>query len=156
MRSHLNASLDTYIPLTEELQSLDHYLSLEKLRLEERLEYTFCVPDLLPTLSIPGFILQPLVENAIWHGLMPLEAGGKVEIVVELSDTELTISIRDNGVGLKPNHNQNHSSRGIQMIHQRLEILSDRTGRKHHLLLRNEMDATTVTGVTAIITIARI
>jgi LytS/YehU family sensor histidine kinase len=87
---------------------------------------------------------------------MPLEAGGKVEIVVELSDTELTISIRDNGVGLKPNHNQNHSSRGIQMIHQRLEILSDRTGRKHHLLLRNEMDATTVTGVTAIITIARI
>lgn len=156
MRNHLNASLDTYIPLTEELQSLDHYLSLEKLRLEERLEYTFIVPDVLPELSIPGFILQPLVENAIWHGLMPLEAGGKVEVTVELTDTELTISIRDNGVGLKPNHHQNHSSRGIQMIHKRLEILSDRTGRKHHLLLQNEMEAKTVTGVTAIITIARI
>jgi ligand-binding sensor domain-containing protein len=156
MRSHLNASLDTYIPLTEELQSLDHYLSLEKLRLEERLEYTFSVPDLLPELSIPGFILQPLVENAIWHGLMPLEAGGKVEIIVELSDTELTISIRDNGVGLKPNHHQNHSSRGIQMIHKRLEILSDRTGRKHSLFLQNEIEGSTITGVTAIITISRI
>lgn len=156
MRNHLNASLDTQIGLNEELQSLEHYLSLEKLRLEDRLEYSFMLPDSIPELEIPGFLLQPLIENAIWHGLMPLEKGGLVEIIVSVNELELQVQIRDNGIGLKPIANNSHTSRGLQMIYKRLEILSNRTGRKHSLQLLNraEVEGDNSTGVIAIVTIA--
>lgn len=153
MRNHLHASIDAQISLKEELQSLEHYLALEKLRLGDRFEYRFIVPETIPELEIPGFILQPLAENAIWHGIMPLDRGGKVEIIVHINQRELQVQIRDNGVGLKPSQQGNHKSRGLKMIHKRLEILTNRTGRRHSLHLQNRSELDDSSGVIASVTI---
>lgn len=93
------------VPLKQELDFLGRYLAIEKVRFSDRLDVTIDVdPEVLDAL-VPNLILQPLVENAIRHGIAPRAAAGRIEIQATRERNNLQrlqVSIRDNGVGLPP------------------------------------------------------
>ena len=91
-----------FTTLAEELRSIERYLVLEKARFGERLHVTLRVaPEVLPV-TVPFLCLQPLVENAVRHGLEAKDGPGRIEIVAEDRDREAVISVEDDGVGEDP------------------------------------------------------
>ncbi|MFK7936171.1 MAG: histidine kinase [Saprospiraceae bacterium] len=125
IRRVLDQSTTPEVPLSEELETLSLYLELEKLRMEEQLNYEFQVdPDLeIDLINVPPLILQPFVENAIWHGIAPKEATGQIEISLKTNTAEtlLYATITDDGIGLPTSKNNGeHQSKGIQITRERL------------------------------------
>jgi LytS/YehU family sensor histidine kinase len=91
------------VALRDELGYARAYLALEQARLGERLRIDCTVRDeSLLDQTVPTLILQPLVENAVKHGLAPREDGGRLEIVVERLGGDLVVLVRDDGVGIAP------------------------------------------------------
>ena len=89
------------VTLRQELELLQCYLDIARVRFRERLTVDFDIHPNALDAFVPRFLLQPLVENALQHGLEPAEAGGRLEIVVRPQlDATMSIEIRDNGVGL--------------------------------------------------------
>lgn len=104
IRMILDHSQETFIELKSELERLEIYLSLEKLRCGNLLSYTIKIDSALDIykITIPNMIIQPYVENAIWHGIMPKSVPGNVDIYIDKTDDEFfKISIIDDGVGIK-------------------------------------------------------
>ncbi|NYD43617.1 sensor histidine kinase [Nocardioides panaciterrulae] len=94
--------LGEYTTLEEELRSIERYLVLEQARFGDRLRVTLRIaPEVLPV-SVPVLSLQPLVENAVRHGLAGKAEGGSITILAEDADREAVISIEDDGVGESP------------------------------------------------------
>lgn len=88
------------IPLQQELDFLNKYLEIEQIRFQDRLKVKFQIkPETLDAI-VPNMILQPLVENAIRHGIAPLARGGTIEIKAFVKDEKLHLQISDNGVGV--------------------------------------------------------
>ncbi|MBC8046961.1 MAG: histidine kinase, partial [Fimbriimonadaceae bacterium] len=135
IRLNLETARDSFLTIEEEMQRLELYLSVEKMRFEEKLNYTIQHDEKLETdeWMLPTMILQPFVENAIWHGIMPLDHPGNVAVYFAKKNEQLIITISDDGVGLKHSKNKNNSkeksSLGIQLIRQRLQLLSRKTGK---------------------------
>ena len=91
-----------FTTLAEELRSIERYLVLEKARFGERLQVTLRVaPEVLPV-AVPFLCLQPLVENAVRHGLEAKDGPGRITIIGEDHDTECVVSVEDDGVGEDP------------------------------------------------------
>ena len=86
---------ESTISIEEELLWVKKYLAIEKLRLAERLQYDIEVDSELLTTSIPVLCVQPLVENAILHGIQPLEQGGKIDIRILKQNSQLLIEVRN-------------------------------------------------------------
>lgn len=84
----------TLIPLARELSLCRHYLDIEKLRLGDRLKVDWQIDSLLPAgLEIPSLLLQPLLENAVFHGVEPLKQGGSIGIQITLKEKQVVIKI---------------------------------------------------------------
>ncbi|MEM6725633.1 MAG: histidine kinase, partial [Bacteroidota bacterium] len=101
IRLILNNSKAKSIPLSKEIDALDLYVQMEQLRFTQQFDY---VLDLAPDIGaeqvhIPPMILQPYVENAIWHGLMNKEGKGRLRLSIKLMDEHLYCEIEDNGIG---------------------------------------------------------
>ena len=91
-----------FTTLAEELRSIDRYLTLERARFGERLQVTVRVaPEVLPV-AVPYLCLQPLVENAVRHGLEGRAGPGRITIVAEDAGADCTISVEDDGIGADP------------------------------------------------------
>jgi two-component system LytT family sensor kinase len=88
------------IPLKEELEFLDKYLEIERTRFGERLTVSMEIEPAALDVDVPTLILQPLVENAIRHGITPRIGGGRLHIVARRTGTRLWLMVRDNGPGL--------------------------------------------------------
>jgi hypothetical protein len=101
---YLRASLATLrhdrSPLGQELALADHYLRLLGTRMEDRLRYTITADEAVRRQPLPPLLLQPLVENAVQHGLEPSIEGGQVQISARLHGEQLVIEVRDDGLGL--------------------------------------------------------
>jgi sensor histidine kinase YesM len=102
LRSTLSASRATLHPLSAEFDRLKDYLDLMSIRMGPRLAYTLTLPPELATHPVPPLLLQPLVENAIKHGLEPTVAGGKVTVTASAVGGVLTLEVCDTGAGLPP------------------------------------------------------
>lgn len=89
-----------WIGFSEELDAVEKYLSIQSIRYGEMLSYAISVDDELYEFQIPKMTLQPLVENAIYHGIKPKGEKGHILITGELRDDEVTISITDDGIGM--------------------------------------------------------
>ncbi|MCH8559012.1 MAG: histidine kinase [Balneolia bacterium] len=120
-RYQLRASKSDFVSLADEIDFVKKYLHLEKARFEERLEFRIDVDDSLMGYRIPPMILQPLVENALKHGLSSLVEGGKIEISVTKSDDELHFSISDNGAGIMDMSDIMNSGTGLRNTKLRIE-----------------------------------
>jgi two-component system, LytTR family, sensor kinase len=86
--------------LSDELRFIEHYLAIEQVRFSDRLQVRFDVPAELSTAAVPRFLLQPLVENALRHGVGRLPGAGLVEISAKHDGEQLVLTVRDNGPGL--------------------------------------------------------
>ena len=100
LRTTLQASRQPLHPLTEEFSRLHDYLSLMAIRMGSRLVFELDLPPALAATPVPSFILQPLVENAIRHGLEPVVAGGRIEVQARAEGMQLLLTVRDNGLGI--------------------------------------------------------
>jgi sensor histidine kinase YesM len=101
-RYTLDASNKDMVKLTDELEFIKEYLDVEKIRLADRLRYRIDTSDDLHDISIPGMLLQPLVENSIKHGISPLKNGGTVNIRCRRKGEQCIISLSDSGNGFDP------------------------------------------------------
>lgn len=90
---------EEWTTLGEELKLVESYLDIERARFEERLRVRFDVPGELLELQVPSLIVQPLVENAIKHGISPRKEGGEICVAARLENQTLIISVRDTGAG---------------------------------------------------------
>jgi LytS/YehU family sensor histidine kinase len=132
IRKTLDSSKFNTISLKEEVETLKLYLQLEQLRFENRFEYRLEIDPKIDQdeTSIPTLILQPIIENAIWHGLMPKKNKGNLDIMFELlTANRLLVSVQDNGVGRKYSSEINkkrkqHVPMGIENIRERLALLN--------------------------------
>ena len=90
-----------FVSLEEELEFVQSYITLEKARFEEKLtcQFKIAVP---PDIMVPTLVIQPIVENAIKHGILPKEKGGTVNIDIERQEPYIRITITDDGVGIPP------------------------------------------------------
>lgn len=131
MRSVLENSELNYIPLSQEINALQLYLELEHLRFENKFEYEILIANNIDvlTVQIPSMLIQPFVENSIWHGLMHKSSTGKISIDFSLLGNILKCTITDNGVGRKKAAEINtlktsHRSLGMHVTKERLEIIN--------------------------------
>jgi hypothetical protein len=125
--SHLNTILRTTlqrkapgkVPFAEELKIVESYLAIQQVRFTHRLEVKIeASPEALESL-VPCFLLQPIVENAIQHGIEPMEAGGSVETCVKRVGDRLWMQVRDNGSGASDLSTKGHGI-GMQNVRERL------------------------------------
>lgn len=121
------------IPLNKELEALRLYLDLETLRFENKFDYVIELSDEVDVekVQIPSMLIQPFVENAIWHGLMHKETKGTIRIGIEYKEKALLCVIEDNGIGRKRSAEINrakngdvHRSVGMSITKERLDIIN--------------------------------
>lgn len=114
--------------LSEELSLVRNYIELEKSRFDDRFTCVLDVPEDVPEdIQIPPLLLQPFIENAIWHGLLPSDKELKVlSLSAELTDRSVLITIRDNGVGRfhVASENRRHKSRGTEINNKRIALFN--------------------------------
>ncbi|TYP97874.1 tetratricopeptide repeat protein [Tenacibaculum adriaticum] len=134
MRSVLENSDEDFIPLTKEIELLELYVKLEHNRFKDKFDYSILVDKVidLDQFSIPPMLLQPYIENAIWHGLRYKKEKGNLKISITQKDKEtILISILDDGIGrkqsqeLKTKNQLKQRSKGMSTIKNRIAILND-------------------------------
>jgi signal transduction histidine kinase len=132
LRSALAASQTESVPLSREFAQLRAYLDIMALRMGPRLSYRLDLPAVLERTEVPPMLLQPLVENAIKHGLEPKVGHGSVEVVARALPGGIEIRVSDSGLGLPPDDDGDrpefsarpaHSSYGLQHVRERLRVL---------------------------------
>ncbi len=111
------------IPLGDELAMVEEYLAIEQARFPDRLSVLVRAPDEALSWQVPPLILQPLVENAVRHGISARAAGGRVEVTGELANGGLRLLVRDDGPGLDAPTPQPGSGTGLANTRERLEQL---------------------------------
>ena len=123
LRLTLDRSSTAKIPLAQELEFLDKYLEIEKTRFGERLSVNFEIPEPVREALVPNLILQPLVENAIRHGLAPRPGPGRITIRARRDEGHLRIEIQDDGLGNTKPSGRSGSGVGLSNTRRRLEQL---------------------------------
>ncbi len=121
LRHALRHARETRSALADELRLLDNYLGICRIRIGERLDYRIEVPDALAAQPVPPMLLQPLVENAVRHGIEPAEAGGSITVSAHAQGDGLIASVRDTGVGFGPTCGG--SGVGLANLRERLAAL---------------------------------
>ena len=134
MRSVLENSEEDFIPLQKEIELLELYTKLEHFRFKDKFDYNISVDEnvKIEDFQIPPMLLQPYIENAVWHGLRYKKQKGQLEIVVhQVHEDLIEIVISDDGIGrkkskeLKTEHQQKQNSKGMGNIKKRVAILND-------------------------------
>jgi len=152
IRKNLEICTKSYINLEEEVDYLNLYLSLEKNRFGEKFKYHISIDQQIDKEEtfIPSMLLQPFIENAIWHGIMPKDEGGEVDININLKEEGyLQINIIDNGIGIDNSLLQKksgHQSKGMDLTQERINLLNKIEAKPIHLSIKqNGKSGTTIT-----------
>lgn len=122
-RYALDSSKRTLVPLRDELTMAKTYLDIERHRFPDRLHVHIHVDSAVLDMRVPPMILQPLVENAVKHGIAPSEEGGTITVHIQLHNAHLNIVVEDTGVGLLPNAPPSTSGVGLANTDARLQRL---------------------------------
>lgn len=123
LRSTLTLSGEQEVPLREELELVQRYLDIEQVRFPDRLTIGWDIEERARPLAVPSLVLQPLVENALVHGIARLTGPGTVTIGARASAASLILTVRDNGPGLAvPPKTRGHGI-GLRNLRERLERL---------------------------------
>jgi LytS/YehU family sensor histidine kinase len=128
MRLLLTYSRESYISVDQEIEVTEYYLATEKLRFGDKLEYLIEVDNSIDKCNtfIPPLMIQPALENAIVHGIMPCKEKGKLTICFKTIGTNLVVEIEDNGVGYKAaksSENSNRKSFSTNIIKERIQLI---------------------------------
>jgi two-component system LytT family sensor kinase len=132
MRKVLENSQHTSVALHDELDALNLYLELERIRFKDKFDYRIDVDEEIDTLlyKVPTMLIQPYVENSICHGLIPAENKGFIKVDLKLNTDYIKCTIEDNGIGReaaqkrKVKSDKNHNSLGTQIVSSRLDLVN--------------------------------
>jgi len=122
LRATLNASRAPMHPLQNEFDRLRDYLEIMSIRMGPRLRYTMDLPSHLTQVQVPTLLLQPLVENAIKHGLEPKVQGGSITVLARQRGKHITLTVHDTGVGLQQ-HSAEVDGFGLAQVRERLSAI---------------------------------
>ena len=146
LRATLSSSRAEATTLEQEFKLMQAYLGLMAVRMGARLNYTLDLPDDLRSARLPPMLLQPLVENAIQHGLEPKIEGGHITVRASVDDDQLTLTVMDDGLGLDHPGQTKGTQLGVTNIRERLQVM-------HGAAASLSLDANTTGGVTARLTL---
>jgi signal transduction histidine kinase len=135
LRRVLDDSTRQQVPLGEEVEFAQKYLDIQKIRFAERLQLSVDVPTELYTAQVPALILQPMVENAVKHGIAKRAQGGSIRIAASRSNGMLTLSVSNDGPSLPADWEMARSGIGISNVRTRLKSLY---GDTFELSMRNQ------------------
>ncbi len=132
MRLVLENSQEDFIPLQKEEEIISLYVKLEHYRFRDKFDYTITIDEELnkETIQLPPMLIQPYIENAVWHGLRYKEDKGKLALSFERHNGSMQVIIADDGIGrkksaqLKTDNQKKHNSTGLKNIEERLQILN--------------------------------
>ena len=140
MRLTLEYSKESLIPVDKEIESLQNYLELEQLRFNKKFEFNITKSsELEDDMALPPLLLQPFVENAIIHGLIPKTGKGYIDVDFSIEEQSLVCKIIDNGIGfnkskeLKENLVSVHKSMALDITRKRLEMMEAITAKTSHV-----------------------
>jgi signal transduction histidine kinase len=125
LRATLSASRTTTHTLAAEFERLDDYLQLMEVRMGPRLAYGLDLPAELRELQVPPLLLQPLVENAIKHGLEPCVQGGRIDVSARRDGDWLDLRVADTGIGMVENAPTSGTGFGLMQVRERLATAYD-------------------------------
>jgi sensor histidine kinase YesM len=121
LRLSLDSQSRTEIPLAEELAFLEHYLAIQKIRFGAALRVELSISPEAKYALVPNLLMQPLVENAIRHGISPRSRGGKITVTAHAMHGRLEIRVADDGVGLPAGWSlQSHGGLGLSVTRERI------------------------------------
>lgn len=133
-RSVLENSRMEMIPLRKEVALLGNYLQLQKLRFGDKFEYEVLVDDVISQdeVYIPPMLSQPFIENALEHGMNPVESGGLISVHFSMQGHVLVLEIRDNGYGMQAAKKQEkeHTSLAMTITRERIELMNRKSDLK--------------------------
>jgi LytS/YehU family sensor histidine kinase len=141
MRDSLKASDKEFVNIFTEIKILENYLALEKLRFG--FDYHIKVSREIDASAIemPALFLQPLVENAVKHGISALQENGQLIVLFEKLDNDMVVTVNDNGKGFNPNDNANGF--GLQLTKERIKLLNQTLNGQHIEFLVKRTDNVT-------------
>jgi LytS/YehU family sensor histidine kinase len=133
MRDVMENSQEDFIPLSKEIDILEMYLKLENHRFKDKFDYSFEVDKSInkEDVLIPPMLIQPYIENAVWHGLRYKNEKGFLKVSISQSEKDIIVTIEDDGIGrkksqeLKTENQKALQSTGIKNIDSRLKIIGD-------------------------------
>ncbi len=144
IRKILNNTGHEYITIQEEIESLKMYIDMEKMRFKEKFTYDIEVADDLDrSYLVPSMILQPIVENAIWHGIMQKSTNGHLSINVHKENNYVQVLIKDDGIGMKKSkeikskQSLKRKSFGQGIVQRRLELLNSSHKKNYSIIYSN-------------------
>lgn len=136
IRKNLDSSQDNLTSLRDEIERLELYLKLEHMRFKDKFEYRINIdPALnLDLIKVPAMLVQPFLENSIWHGLLPRESQGYVQIDIISKNGHVEFMITDNGVGIDNSlknkaGTDSHISKGMEITQNRIDLIKKTTGK---------------------------
>ncbi len=136
MRLTLEYSKGSLIPIDKEIESLQNYLELEQLRFNNKFEfYINSSAKVEFNMGLPPLLIQPFVENAILHGMVPKEGTGRIDVDFDVQNGQLICTVTDDGIGLseskllKENSVTAHKSMAMEITKKRLEIMESTTSK---------------------------
>jgi hypothetical protein len=142
LRMVLDHSVGGMVGITEELEFLRHYLLLESKRVAGLTYAVEADPDLIDgDAELPALVVQPFVENAVWHGLGGKEGERSVHVDFTRNGAGIRCTITDNGVGRGRNGKADHRSLGMQLTEERLRLLARRIGGSGSMAVEDLVDA---------------
>ncbi|NET31038.1 MAG: hypothetical protein F6K19_03415 [Cyanothece sp. SIO1E1] len=147
MRMVLDYSQQDFISFEEEMQLLQLYLKLEHLRFRDKFEYTFTQDeDLNKQIEIPPMLIQPFVENAVWHGLRYKADKGVLLVDVAAAEDHILVTVQDNGIGrdrskeLKTKNQNQYRSTGLRNAQERIQLINQLYGKSYELSVEDAHD----------------
>jgi ligand-binding sensor domain-containing protein len=146
IRKFLETSEMVEVSLTEEIAMLHEYLSLEKMRLNNQIDFEIHADENCKKLSIPTMLTQPYVENAIKHGVGHLNTGGKIWVRFSYAEHTLQVEIEDNGIGRKKGMeisvtSRKHIPKGMSLVQEKSNLLQILYKKNIHIYVVDKMDA---------------
>lgn len=133
MRNMMENSNKDFLPLSSEIEHLKEYLDLEHIRFSDKFDYTITVDNSIDkdVTLVPNMLIQPQLENAIWHGMRYKSTKGLIQIAITRKNNRIIIEINDDGIGLtkskelKTKYQKKHISRGLKNTKERIALLND-------------------------------
>ena len=126
----LNHSNELTVYISKELEAIKLYVELEQLRLSKVMSFEVKLASEIDEelTKIPSMVIQPLLENAIWHGIQPKEGAGELLLEIVQRDHWICITVADNGVGFDSANNGETEPHGLKMVQERIKILNEVNG----------------------------
>lgn len=153
MRLTLEYSKGSLIPIDKEIESLQNYLELEQLRFHNKFDFDIQSSEKVEfNMGLPPLLIQPFVENAILHGVVPKEEKGRIEVGFDVENGQLICSITDNGIGIskskqmKENSMQAHKSMALEITQKRLEIMEATISKSAQIDIEELQNNNEITG----------